>query len=248
MNLLLLAIVSHLISDFLLQSNKIVKMKVNKYKKGYFIHGLIVFTFTFIILLIYDLNIAFKFALIISFLHIILDFIKGKISSKSPKVELYSFVIDQLIHLILIFLVWRYFMVNLTIPVSTNSNVISWGFTNFNTTVNEVLIFIMVYILVLFVGAVLLEKILNIFDMKINNQSEGLSMGRYIGIIERALILTLVTFGSISSIGIIFTAKSIARFKKFENKKHFVEYYLLGTFTSIFIALVGGLVLKSVIN
>jgi hypothetical protein len=65
------------------------------------------------------------------------------------------------------------------------------------------------------------------------------------GIIERALILTLVAFGSTSSIAVIFTAKSIARFKKFDNKKHFVEYYLLGTFCSIFIALIGGLFLRN---
>ncbi|RAK04157.1 hypothetical protein C8C77_13915 [Halanaerobium saccharolyticum] len=55
-------------------------------------------------------------------------------------------------------------------------------------------------------------------------------MGKYIGIIERALILTLVTFGSTSSIAVIFTAKSIARFKKFADKKHFVEWGLFAVY------------------
>jgi hypothetical protein len=93
----------------------------------------------------------------------------------------------------------------------------------------------------------LLEKVLNIIDVKIDNQEGKINMGKYVGIIERALILTLVTFGSLSSIGIIFTAKSLARFKKLE-EKHFVEYYLLGTLTSIFMAVVGGLLLKNLIN
>ncbi len=243
MNLLLLAIISHLLSDFLFQTSKIVNLKVEEKIRGYYIHGLIIFVCTFVLILFYGFNTAFKFALIISILHIVIDFIKNKIYIKSPQMELSIFIIDQFLHFVIIFFVWKIFISYLTLPVFTTLNLFK-----FDTDVREVLILLIVYLLVLFVGAVLLEKILNIIDIQIDNESEGFSMGKYIGIIERALILTLVTFGSISSIGIIFTAKSIARFKKFDDQKHFVEYYLLGTFSSIFIALIGGLFLKNIIN
>ncbi|MDI9478583.1 MAG: hypothetical protein QM345_07535, partial [Bacillota bacterium] len=48
------------------------------------------------------------------------------------------------------------------------------------------------------------------------------------------------SFGHVSSIGIIFTAKSLARYRELRDDK-FVEYYLLGTLASLLIALVGGL-------
>jgi len=243
MNFLLLAIISHLISDFLFQSNKIVRLKAEENFSGYVIHCIILFVFAFCLTLFYGFIIAFKFALIISISHIIIDFIKGKICTKSPKVELFTFIVDQLLHFLVLFLVWKHFISYLTKPVFSTSN----SFV-FNTSIRELLIIIIVYLIVLFAASVLLEKILNIIDLQIDNQTEGISMGKYIGIIERALILTLVTFGSISSIGIIFTAKSIARFKKFDDKKQFVEYYLLGTFSSIFIALIGGLFLKNLIT
>jgi hypothetical protein len=41
-------------------------------------------------------------------------------------------------------------------------------------------------------------------------------------------------------VAIVLTAKSIARFKEFDNKD-FAEYYLIGTLTSTLIAILGGL-------
>jgi hypothetical protein len=245
MNLFLLAVISHLISDFLYQSKKIVDLKVNKNIKVYFLHAIIIFACTFILTGLYGFKIAFKFALILSIIHVFIDFLKEKISNGSSVVELHSFIVDQLLHIISIFLLWRYFKSSLTVPVFLMSD--SLNIFNINTSITQILIFVIFYITILFAGAVLLEKVLNIIDVKIDNQEGKINMGKYVGIIERALILTLVTFGSLSSIGIIFTAKSLARFKKLE-EKHFVEYYLLGTLTSIFMAVVGGLLLKNLIN
>ena len=68
--------------------------------------------------------------------------------------------------------------------------------------------------------------------------------GRYIGILERSLILMAVLFGRIEFIGYIFAAKSIARYPEMKEGDHFAEYYLIGTLTSISIAFFGGLWLK----
>jgi hypothetical protein len=68
--------------------------------------------------------------------------------------------------------------------------------------------------------------------------------GRYIGILERSLVLTAVLFGKMEFIGYIFAAKSIARYPEMKEGSHFAEYYLIGTLTSISIAFFGGLLLK----
>jgi hypothetical protein len=61
-----------------------------------------------------------------------------------------------------------------------------------------------------------------------------------IGVLERALLLTLWITGNTGGVAIVLTAKSIARFKEFDNKD-FAEYYLIGTLTSTLIAILGGL-------
>ena len=61
---------------------------------------------------------------------------------------------------------------------------------------------------------------------------------RYIGIVERILVIVLVLLGEISAIAFIFTAKSVARFQKLDEK--FASYYLFGTLLSLLIAILAG--------
>lgn len=68
--------------------------------------------------------------------------------------------------------------------------------------------------------------------------------GMYIGWLERFLVLTAVIAKSPTAIGLIVTAKSIVRFKKVEQDDDFAEYFLLGTFLSLALALLGGLALR----
>jgi hypothetical protein len=248
MQLLLLAITAHLISDFVFQTDEIVNLKKGKAFKGFFVHSFVVFIFTFFFTLFYGFKMAFIFALVVSISHILLDFIKENLASKTAVLEFIFFIFDQILHFTIIYFIWKFFINYFSLSIFEQVIFIDLNYLfNFGISLKELLVFVNVYLIVLFAGAVFLEKILKIIDIQINNQSDGIKMGKYIGIIERALILTLVTFGSTSSIAVIFTAKSIARFKKFDDKKHFVEYYLLGTFCSIFIALIGGLLLKNLI-
>ena len=52
--------------------------------------------------------------------------------------------------------------------------------------------------------------------------------GRWIGYLERTLILALLLSGNPAGVGFVFAGKAIARFSEREQ----VEYYLLGTFAS----------------
>lgn len=72
---------------------------------------------------------------------------------------------------------------------------------------------------------------------------ETLRAGRIIGILERWLIVTLVVLSQYGPLGLVLTAKSVARLKQLEDAT-FAEYYLLGTLYSMVLAIAGGLFLQ----
>lgn len=69
------------------------------------------------------------------------------------------------------------------------------------------------------------------------------AMGRTIGALERVILLTLVLLGQWGALGLVLAAKSVARFKDLE-KRNFAEYYLVGTLTSVLVAMTLGLIVK----
>ena len=89
------------------------------------------------------------------------------------------------------------------------------------------------------------ENIKDIKEFIILNSSNA--AGRYIGILERAIILTLVLKGLLSAVAFVLTAKSIARFNELK-EKDFAEYYLIGTLASMLIAIIAGLVLLKIMT
>ncbi|MER3525271.1 MAG: hypothetical protein C4326_14820 [Ignavibacteria bacterium] len=76
------------------------------------------------------------------------------------------------------------------------------------------------------------------------NKERGIeeNVGEWIGVLERLITLTFVLTGSFTALAFALTAKSIARFKELEDKE-FAEYYLLGTSSSLLVALFAGMML-----
>ena len=56
--------------------------------------------------------------------------------------------------------------------------------------------------------------------------------GKWIGYLERLIILLLVMYHQYSAIAFVLTAKSVARFKAIEDNRITAEYYLIGTLMS----------------
>lgn len=71
--------------------------------------------------------------------------------------------------------------------------------------------------------------------------------GRFIGYLERVIIMTLVLLHQYDAIAFVFMAKSIARFDDLK-KRHFAEYYLVGTLSSVAVALLIGLLLAYLLS
>lgn len=66
---------------------------------------------------------------------------------------------------------------------------------------------------------------------------EEIRAGRMIGILERTLLFLVLIQGAWGAAGFVIAAKSIVRFRELE-RRHFAEYYLLGTLASFLGAVV----------
>ena len=77
----------------------------------------------------------------------------------------------------------------------------------------------------------------------VTDKEENKKIGRVIGTVERAIMLLLIYMNQYAAIGLVLTAKSIARYDKIAKEKNFAEYYLLGTLLSLGIVVVCGVLL-----
>ena len=62
--------------------------------------------------------------------------------------------------------------------------------------------------------------------------------GAVVGILERLIMGIFVLTGQFAAIGLIFTAKSVARYNKISENQSFAEYYLIGSLFSMISVLV----------
>jgi uncharacterized membrane protein YidH (DUF202 family) len=75
--------------------------------------------------------------------------------------------------------------------------------------------------------------------------SENLAnAGKWIGIIERIIILIFVMQNQYSAIGLLIAAKGIIRFNEKDRQEIKTEYLVIGTLLSIGIAIVMGLIIN----
>lgn len=110
-----------------------------------------------------------------------------------------------------------------------------------------------VYLGVIFGGGYFVQKVTGYFmhqiDQTIIPSKPGLpSAGKYIGWLERSLMITFMVTGYPEGIGLLLAAKALVRYPeiKSDEKGHFAEYFLIGTLTSVGIALIAGFILIGV--
>lgn len=104
-------------------------------------------------------------------------------------------------------------------------------------------------------GAVLVRRVLDLVPVSdspkagkavITVPAVELSRGLVIGVLERALALTLVLMNQFSALGLILAAKALARFQAMDDRD-FAEYVLIGTLTSLLLSLLVGLGIRSLL-
>lgn len=106
----------------------------------------------------------------------------------------------------------------------------------------------LLFVLLLDPTAVFIKKIFAfIFKNEETNNSPSNNAGSIIGKLERIITAILLLGNQYSVIGLVLTAKSIARFKQLEDKD-FAEKYLIGTLLSLSITLISTLLIKYVLS
>jgi len=109
------------------------------------------------------------------------------------------------------------------------------------------LLLLVVYVAVIFGGGYVVRFLTRPL---LKNDMQGLgettgelqNAGMYIGWLERFIVLTALMLQSPATVGLILTAKSIARYPEMKSVR-FAEYFLIGTLLSMTIGMLGGLLL-----
>jgi hypothetical protein len=110
-------------------------------------------------------------------------------------------------------------------------------------------LYVTVYLYVCGRGAVLIRAALEIAPLQFRRVEDrtaggvGLARGRVVGILERAILLTLFLFGEYAAIGYVLAAKTLVRFKSLEDPER-AEYLLIGTLASFALAMAGAVGLR----
>lgn len=229
-NLLIRLIIAHLLADFVLQSRSMVDQK-KWFSLAMLGHIGIVLALTEIL----SMNVAL--ALSIAVLHWIIDGCKISIGQKHKISDTKLFASDQLLHLLSIIFCWSI--------ISGNIKNIGSAIQGFSLDYKSSLIFLGYLLITTPVGFLIKFATQSLTSIDANNDTDDEQQrgnqngGKWIGIFERIIILTLVLLGQYEAIGFLITGKGIIRFVGKDDHLH-SEYILLGTMMSYAIAILVG--------
>ncbi len=221
-------ILAHFITDFLLQPKSWVEERTIKHfasPKLYF-HGFVTAIIAFIIT-------GFSYwqvSLVIFITHIIIDGWKSY-----QKENIKYFMIDQILHILIIIGCWYFTF------LSVEKISIAWQFLNKNLYLWKI---ITAFVFVTTPAGILIGQFTKQWQDKIENADSLANAGKWIGIIERIIVLIFVLKNDYAAIGLLLAAKGIIRFNEKDRPEIKTEYLVIGTLLSIGIAVVTGLVVK----
>lgn len=229
LNLLLKLLFSHLIVDFILQTNKIVRKKREGKYQYHIIHSLTQALVTYIVAGLWN---CWFIIPVIFITHFAIDL--WKITQKE---KLYSFIIDQVLHILVLCSLWMVITKQYAAVGDILQNIMKC---------DKCWIYLIGYLLILKPASIFLGLFTKRWREK-GNVSESLqNAGQWIGYLERILIITFILIGKIEAIGFLLAAKSIFRFGELNKSKEIktTEYVLIGTLASFTIAIIIGLIMN----
>jgi hypothetical protein len=237
-SMLLRLLTAHLLTDFILQPTAWVNdRKKNKFKSiSLFWHVCLTTLFAYAFSGLYY---CWWIPLVIFISHYLIDLIKSYLPD-----NIYTFLADQLLHIIVIISIWLIIDQQWTALITKLCEI---------TTNNNFWILTFGYVLVTWPLGILIGIATTRWRNELvatESAREGLAnAGKWIGICERALILTFVLTNQYTAIGFLMTAKSILRFgDKDKNAEKKTEYILVGTLLSFAVSALLGVILSSAIK
>jgi uncharacterized protein DUF3307 len=249
-NLFLAIYLAHLLADFVFQTNRLVAAKKLGKWRSYLIHGATHYFTTIVIVTAMNPALVTKWTfervvVALCLVHLLLDWAKVALANVGwiPD-SVWSFVGDQAAHLVTVagtaLLIARP-------PWQSAAPYLQ----KIRLEQDKILLVAVIYVVVIFGGGYFVRFLIQPLWPDTSGESaqahdEVVNAGLYIGWLERFLALTAVFLQSPGAVGLIFAAKSIARYPELKSPGRFAEYFLIGTLLSISIAIIGGIVLLKV--
>lgn len=240
-NILMIFVLGHVLGDFYLQTENVAKKK-DLELDWVIIHGLSYAGAMFVVAVPFMSTELFVAIVGAAAIHFIIDVLKYEfIRRKKDKTKLLErniFVLDQILHIASLMFIGYYCVVE---NVSLNLNLAFQMICDTIGISQELMISWLTAILILHRPVnITIQKLLIVYKPEAqaigNNRSNN--AGRLIGTIERLIMLMLISVGQYSAIGLVLTAKSIARYNRISAEPEFAEYYLLGTLFSVMAAII----------
>ncbi|MDP5120286.1 MAG: DUF3307 domain-containing protein [Spirosomaceae bacterium] len=227
--ILLKLCIAHLISDYFLQFDSWVADKQKNKIRSIKLYAHIAVTFLAAALISGEWLIA----LFIAVTHGIIDITKIYLGKKDSV----SFIIDQALHFIILVIssLWisnelpELLKFAVSLSESTSFWAIAFGYMFITFPISVVI-------------TILTHRWRKDLDDSYENLQTLNEAGKWIGIMERLLILTFILINQFAAIGFLIAAKAVLRIKDTERKLS--EYVLIGTLLSICITVCVGLLIK----
>lgn len=256
-------LIGHLTGDFYFQTKNMVAGKEAGKKSSMTLHilfySLAVFVFLLPVISWYIIIIL----PIIAATHLTVDIFKikiinhckekvGEIESKFIWIKKWIFVVDQILHIAIICIIASFYASNKLIAISCIGNFAIFIHNNLQIALSpkEFLQICFVFVFIIKPVSVWVtelksppENIEPPTNELLTNQSKKYRGGEIIGYLERVLVVIMMFTKNYSAIGLIFTAKSITRQKRFADEA-FAEYYLIGSLLSILLAVLSVVIVK----
>ncbi|MCH7409381.1 DUF3307 domain-containing protein [Belliella sp. DSM 111904] len=229
-------LLAHFIGDFAFQPRSWVEEKEKRKAKSPKLYLHILIHGGLIMLLLWEWEV-WPLVLILMGLHGIIDVVKLYAQKKKNKTS--WFIMDQVLHLASIFGIWYIIYQPAIDFISLLQDPMVW-------------IYMLAILIVTLVTGIMMQVFMHKWakSLQEGNESSLKNAGKYIGILERLLVLTFIIIGRWEGVGFLLAAKSVFRFGDLKESKDrkLTEYILIGTLISFGIAIGVGLILVQLQN
>jgi len=246
----MLFLLGHIVGDFYTQSKHMAEEKEH-HISWVFLHGMTYFLVIAAVTFLFGSINVFFYGILAAVLHLVIDigkfyyklFLKHKNSKKRRELSFYQerniYCIDQILHLICICFLSYMMTKNLGV-LSVKPYILEFAKT-VGVSWQAVLNWSVVLLLLHKPANLTIGKLISVYkpasvimqdEISKSPKEQDHNAGRFIGTVERLIIVIFLAVHQYTAIGFVLTAKSIARYDKISKEPYFAEYYLLGTLLS----------------
>lgn len=232
-------LIAHIVGDFYVQPASWVSDKRERGFRSWYLlfHAILHATLTLIVALFFLSDgglMLLWLPLLVGISHYIIDLVKAYL----PEQKRY-FLIDQFLHVLILTILW----------LTATEQFQDIPYIVGNIDGYSVTILILAFLLVMKPAAILIAMLLKPLIVQLKEEDSGRNSGsldnagKMIGIYERIIVLALILLQQYGAIGFVLAAKSVFRFGDLRDahSRSRTEYVLLGTFVSLAVVLIIGM-------